>query len=126
MKVRLVGAGVIGTVYGSHLAADGHWSPAVVAVLISRPHAGFAFLNSHERDLLRFPRDLLTAGRLRCGPGVPRCWSGAWGVPSMRLRSRDELSRAACKSLDAAAGPVLGDVLVDPAATPSSWERSAA
>jgi 2-dehydropantoate 2-reductase len=92
MKVLIVGAGVIGTVYGAHLAAAGN----TVSVLRHRPRTdevASSGLSAH---------DVLGGGRAGTGVSVVPDASGDYDIVLVAVR-RDQLS-SACAGLAALAG----------------------
>ena len=92
MKVLIVGAGVIGTVYGAHLAAAGN----AVSVLSHPP--GTDEVASRGLSAV----DVLDESRVEAGPGVVPDASGDYDIVLVAVR-RDQLP-GACAGLAALAG----------------------
>src|ERR1700691_1898962 len=92
MKVLIVGAGVIGTVYGAHLAAAGN----AVSVLSHRPGTD----EVAGRGLSA--RDVIDGSRVETGASVVPDVGGDYDIVLVAVR-RDQLS-AACAGLAALAG----------------------
>ena len=92
MKVLIVGAGVIGTVYGAHLAAAGNQ----VSVLSHGPRTGEVTAGGMRA------RDVLSDGRIDIGTDVVPDTSGDYDIILVAVR-RDQLA-SACAGLAVLAG----------------------
>src|SRR5580693_7101572 len=83
MKILIVGAGVIGTVYGAHLAAAGNQ----VSVLSHGPRTGEVVAGGMRT------RDVLGGGRIDVGADVVPDAGGDYDVVLVAVR-RDQLASA--------------------------------
>ena len=92
MKVLIVGAGVIGTVYGAHVAAAGHQ----VSVLSHEPRTGEVAAGG------MCARDVLSGERIDVETGVVPDAAGDYDVVLVAVR-RDQLA-SACAELAVLAG----------------------
>jgi 2-dehydropantoate 2-reductase len=92
LKLLIVGSGVIGTVYGAHIAAAGHQ----VSVLRHGPRTGEVATGGMRA------RDVLSGGRVAVATDVVPDASGDYDVVLVAVR-RDQLA-AACAELTVLAG----------------------
>ena len=96
MKVLIVGAGVIGTVYGAHVAAAGHQ----VSVLSHGPRTGEVATGGMRA------RDVLGGGRVAVATDVVPDASGDYDVVLVAVR-RDQLASACGELAVLAAKPAV-------------------